>query len=384
MVTPNYNRLYVVSYYTYLSKSVDIDPFISYNISMFDSSVKRIGFCCKYLDPDQTQKPKILKEIQQNYTEKVTTVAWCNRQEKHVAEERMLDLVTHNMQSAYNLVEWVGTKLPAERRMVRLGSNQIPMATEPTWRYLWDDPNNQRILEDGFAKVGQLAKDLDVRISFHPGQFCVLASDKPDVVERSLDEFEYHANMARWMGYGQEFMDMKLNIHISGRLGAEGIINILPKLSPEARNTIAIENDEMCHGLDESLKLEKHLALVLDIHHHWIRDEEYIQADDERIERIIDSWRGVRPTLHYSYSRDEWLPEPSLFESGSRHTTMHDLSSLLDLGCKKQKLRAHSDFYPNEKVNEWALSFFDNFDIQCEAKAKNLASEQLYLQYINT
>ena len=351
---------------------------------MFDSSVKRIGFCCKYLDPDQTQKPKILKEIQQNYTEKVTTVAWCNRQEKHVAEERMLDLVTHNMQSAYNLVEWVGTTLPAERRMVRLGSNQIPMATEPTWRYLWDDANNQRILEDGFAKVGQLAKDLDVRISFHPGQFCDLASDKPDVVERSLDEFEYHANMARWMGYGQEFMDMKLNIHISGRQGAEGIINILPKLSPEARNTIAIENDEMCHGLDESLKLEKHLALVLDIHHHWIRDEEYIQADDERIERIIDSWRGVRPTLHYSYSRDEWLPEPSLFESGSRHTTMHDLPSLLDLGCKKQKLRAHSDFYPNEKVNEWALSFFDNFDIQCEAKAKNLASEQLYLQYINT
>ncbi len=351
---------------------------------MFDPNVKRIGFCCKYLDPDQTQKPKILKEIQQNYTEKVTTVAWCNRQEKHVAEERMLDLVTHNMQSAYNLVEWVGTQLPAERRMVRLGSNQIPMATEPTWRYLWDDANNQRILEDGFAKVGQLAKDLDVRISFHPGQFCVLASDKPDVVERSLDEFEYHANMARWMGYGQEFMDMKLNIHISGRQGYQGIINILPKLSNEARNTIAIENDEMCHGLDESLKLEKHVALVLDIHHHWIRDEEYIQADDERIERIINSWRGVRPTIHYSYSRDEWLPEPSLFESGSRHDTMHKLSDLLDIGCKKQKLRAHSDFYPNKKVNEWALSFIDNFDIQCEAKAKNLASEELYLQYVNT
>ena len=223
---------------------------------------------------------------------------------------------------------------------------------------------------------------MDVRISFHPGQFCVLASDKPDVVERSLDEFEYHANMARWMGYGQEFMDMKLNIHISGRQGYQGIINILPKLSNEARNTIAIENDEMCHGLDESLKLEKHVALVLDIHHHWIRDEEYIQADDERIERIINSWRGVRPTIHYSYSRDEWLPEPSLFESGSRHDTMHKLSDLLDIGCKKQKLRAHSDFYPNKKVNEWALSFIDNFDIQCEAKAKNLASEELSLIHI--
>jgi UV DNA damage endonuclease len=130
----------------------------------------------------------------------------------------------------------------------------------------------------------------------------------------------------------------------------------------------------MCHGLDQSLHLEKHVALVLDIHHHWIRDEEYIQADDDRVKRVIDSWRGVRPTLHYSYSRDEWLPE------GYTHNEKHDINILLEDGSKKQKLRAHSDFYPNTTVNEWALSFWDNFDIQCEAKAKNLASEQLYNQ----
>ena len=53
---------------------------------------------------------------------------------------------------------------------------------------------------------------------------------------------------------------------------------------------------------------------------------------------------------------------------------------LLEAGAKKQKLRAHSDYYPNEEANAWALSFWDQFDIQCEAKAKNLASEQLYLQ----
>jgi UV DNA damage endonuclease len=63
---------------------------------------------------------------------------------------------------------------------------------------------------------------------------------------------------------------------------------------------------------------------------------------------------------------------------------MHDIQSLLDLGCKKQKLRAHSDFYPNEKTNEWALTFWQDFDIQCEAKAKNLASGQLWQQAINS
>jgi UV DNA damage repair endonuclease len=331
------------------------------------------------MDPDQSQKPKILKEKQQRYSERSTTVAWCNRQEKSVAEERLLDIVTHNMQSAYNLVEYVST-LPAERRMVRLGSNQIPMATEPNWRYVFEDPTVVKELEKGFGKIGDLARAEDVRLSFHPGQFTVLASDKPDVVERSIDEFEYHVNMARWMGYGKEFQDFKCNVHISGRQGAQGIIDILPKLSPEARNIMTIENDEMCHGLDESLKLVDHVALVLDIHHHWIRDEEYIQPDDDRVKRVIDSWRGVRPAMHYSYSRDEWLDQSSTIDSNDRHGELQDLSILLETGGKKQKLRAHSDYYPNYDANEWALSFWPDFDIQCEAKAKNLASQQLYKQ----
>lgn len=339
---------------------------------MFDDSIKRIGFCCKYLEEDQTQKPKILKEKQQMYTEKSTTRLWCNNNPDK-AEQKLLDCVEHNMQSAYNLVEYVST-LPENMRMVRLGSNQIPMATEPTWRYVFEDPTVIKELEKGFTKVGDLAREKDVRVSFHPGQFCVLASDKSDVVERSIDEFEYHANLIRWMGFGKEFMDFKCNVHISGRKGYQGIIDILPKLSPEARNTIAIENDEMCWGLDESLKLEKHVALVLDIHHHWIRDEEYIQPNDDRVKRVIDSWRGVRPTLHYSYSRDEWMPE------GFDHDKLHNINILLEHNSKKQKLRAHSDFYPNEKANDWALGFWEDFDIQCEAKAKNLASKQLYEQ----
>ena len=346
---------------------------------MFEQSIQRIGFCCKYMDPDQSQKPKILKEKQQRYSERSTTVAWCNRQEKSVAEERLLDIVTHNMQSAYNLVEYVST-LPAERRMVRLGSNQIPMATEPNWRYVFEDPTVVKELEKGFGKIGDLARAEDVRLSFHPGQFTVLASDKPDVVERSIDEFEYHVNMARWMGYGKQFQDFKCNVHISGRQGAQGIIDILPKLSPEARNIMTIENDEMCHGLDESLKLVDHVALVLDIHHHWIRDEEYIQPDDDRVKRVIDSWRGVRPAMHYSYSRDEWLDQSTTIDSNDRHSELQDLSILLETGGKKQKLRAHSDYYPNYHANEWALSFWPDFDIQCEAKAKNLASQQLYEQ----
>jgi hypothetical protein len=62
--------------------------------------------------------------------------------------------------------------------------------------------------------------------------------------------------------------------------------------------------------------------------------------------------------------------------------TMPDHALLLEQGYKKQKMRAHSNFYWNTAVNEWALSFNDQFDIMCESKGKNLASFELYKQAI--
>jgi len=118
------------------------------------------------------------------------------------------------------------------------------------------------------------------------------------------------------------------------------------------------------------------LPIVLDIHHHWCREGEYIDPSDERVKRVVDSWRGVRPTMHYSYSRNEHLPAE--FD----HNGLPDMQQLLESGHKKQKLRAHSDFYPNQKVNTWALSFHDRFDIMCESKMKNLASKELYEQSV--
>ncbi len=252
--------------------------------------------------------------------------------------------------------------------MVRLSSDILPAYTQEDWSYFWQKPDVREYCARHFASVGKIAKQQDVRISFHPGQFTVLASDNPDIVNRSIAEFEYHIDMARWMGYGKTFQDLKCNIHISGRQGPDGIKRVLPRLTPEARNCLTIENDEMCHGLDASLELVDDVALVLDVHHHWVRTGEYIDPNDDRVKRVIDSWRGVRPTMHYSYSRDEWLP------NGFDHTVRPTMDILLESGHKKQKLRAHSDFYPNRTVNAWALSFLDNFDIMCEAKAKNLAS----------
>jgi UV DNA damage repair endonuclease len=305
-----------------------------------------------------------------------TTMRWL-REHPDEAEQRQWDIMNHNAAAALRMVETVGALRP-ELRMVRLGSEMLQGYTEKDWKAWWQQPDVQAHCERIFAPVGEAARRLDVRLSFHPGQFCVLASDNPDIVNRSIEEFEYHADMARWMGFGRTFQDFKINVHISGRQGPAGIRAALPRLSPEARNCITIENDEMSWGIDASLELANDLALVLDIHHHWIRTGEYIQAKDDRVKRIRDSWRGARrPVIHYSVSREDLLVDHDA-------DVLPDMESLLNQGYKKAKLRAHSDFYWNRAVNEWAATFSQDFDIQCESKGKNLARDAFAAQHVIT
>ena len=330
---------------------------------------KRIGFACKWIDrPDQVDGIKATDDAKQ-YNTGATTVAWLNRQSRDVAEQKLWDLMVSNIIATEKLVEKVGNLEP-HLRMVRLSSDILPVYTHADFRDFWRRADVVRYLESGFRKLGELARNRNVRLSFHPGQFTVLASDNGDIVQRSIEEFEYHADMVRWMGYGKSFQDFKINVHIAGRAGPAGIKAVLPRLSSEARNSITIENEENAWGLDSTLKLAKDCALVLDIHHHWCREGEYIQSTDDRVLRVIESWRGVRPTLHYSISREDVLVNHCA-------KTAPDYKTLLESGHKKAKLRAHSNFYWNEPVNEWALSFLETHDIMCESKAKNLASAKL-------
>jgi UV damage endonuclease UvdE len=329
---------------------------------------QRIGFACKFSTLDPKKGAISVPEL--NTT--TTTVAWLNRQSQDVAEQRLWDIMVHNVKSIRNLVERVGS-LEHNLRMVRISSDILPVYTESSWCYFWQRSDVRNYAERHFAEVGRIARERDVRLSFHPGQFTVLASDNPDSVNRSIEEFEYHATMARWMGYGQQFQDFKINVHISGRLGAQGVRDAYNRLSTEARNCLTIENEEMSHGISDCLSLADLVPIVLDIHHHWIREGEYICPNDARVGRVVDSWRGVRPVIHYSISREDVLP-------GHCVNTLPNHALLLEQGHKKQKLRAHSDFYWNTEANLWALTFLDQFDIMCESKCKNLASFALYEQ----
>jgi UV DNA damage endonuclease len=327
---------------------------------------KRIGFACKWAEINKKGEIASVEGLNTGGT----TLAWAKRNNRSLVEEKIIDVAKQNILNTHALVKKVAA-LPEPLRMLRITSDMFSFYTHEDYRDFWKSNDVQTSLARWMAPIGETARQNNVRLSFHPDQFVVLASDRPDVVENSIREFEYHVDMARWMGYGKSFQDFKINVHISGRRGPQGIIEVLGKLSPEARNSITIENDENCWGVDSSLELQKHCALVLDIHHHWIRTGEYIHPTDDRCLRIIDSWRGVRPVIHYSVSREDCLV-------GHDANTLPIRDTLVAAGHNKQKLRAHSDYFWNKAVNDWALTFCNSFDIMCESKGKNLASFKLY------
>lgn len=334
-------------------------------------TVKRLGFCCKWIDNASQVNGIKPKDDAKKFNAGSTTVAWLNRQSRSVAEDKLWSLMQQNISSVYHLVEKVGT-LKNELRMVRISSDILPVYTEPNWRYFWQRLDVQAYAERSFFQVGELARKLDVRLSFHPGQFCCIVSDKPDVVDRSIEELEYHTDMIRWMGYGKKFQDFKCNVHLSGRLGVAGFDSAWRQMSPELRNCLTLENDEYQRNINELIELKDKVAIVLDIHHHFISEGEYIAATDERIKHILDSWRGVRPVVHYSQSREEYISAYS--------DCVPEMKMLLE-HTKRAKLRAHSDFYNNPHINAWALTHLKWADLMAESKSKNLGSLQLFNQW---
>jgi UV damage endonuclease UvdE len=329
---------------------------------MFNQNIKRIGFACKI----QTEHDKADPTL----NTKSTTISYLARQTPDAARSKLWGLVDHNLNAFYRQLKYVA-KLPPELRMFRITSDLFPAYTHEDYMPFYFESDVVAKISAHLSMCGNFAREHDIKLSFHPGQFCVLASEQDQVVENSITEFEYHCDLIRYMGYGKQFQDFKCNVHIGGKQGPDGIKRALKRLSPEARNCLTIENAEFTWGLDASLELVDHCALVLDIHHHWINSGEYIQPSDPKFQRVIESWRGVRPTIHYSVSREDILVD---------HDTQvrPDLKQLKSLGFTSAKLRAHSDYYWNQPVNSWALSFLDYADIMCESKQKNLASQELY------
>ena len=310
---------------------------------------------------------------------KTTTVTSFSKLKPSAKVDKMTDLVHGNITSLQNVLTWIST-LPDTQRMFRISSDILPLYSHECAKPVYDEVEIRNMIETGFSQIGEFARLHDIRLSMHPGQYCVLNSVNRESFVHAVDEFEYHSRLMEMMGYdtGWHPHGASINVHIGGKEGGiENFLKGVNTLSATAQNLITVENDEYSYGLDDLMAVSDKVAIVLDIHHEWIfSGGKYIQPDDARVEVVKDSWRGVRPLGHLSTSRENVLRN-------------HDVSQLpkfdvlRDNGFNLRDLRGHSDDCWNTAVNEWAISHLSWMDIEVEAKNKNLASQTLYKQFKN-
>lgn len=197
----------------------------------------------------------------------------------------------------------------------RVNSQILPLKTHPQLGYeIADLPDGDEVIRR-LEYCGSFARESDLRTCFHPDQFVVLNSRRPEVVEGSIRELEYQAEVAEWIG-----ADV-LNIHGGGSFGNKhealaAFAKNLRRLSTRARSRLTVENDDTTYTPRDLLPLceSSRIPLVYDVHHHRCLpdgldiDEATRRAvatwDREPMFHVsspIEGWQGPRPQRHHDF-----------------------------------------------------------------------------------
>jgi UV DNA damage endonuclease len=186
----------------------------------------------------------------------------------------------------------------------RINSQILPIKTHPTCGYDVDDlPESDEIIRR-FKKCGTFVRKHKLRTCFHPDQFVVLNSLRPDVVENSVQELEYQAEVAEWVG-----ADV-VNIHGGGAYGDKQkalatFARNLNRLSRRVRSRLTVENDDKTYTPADLLPICKveGLPLVYDVHHHRCNRDGL--TVEEATEQAIATW-DREPLFHISSPIHSW------------------------------------------------------------------------------
>jgi UV DNA damage endonuclease len=249
-------------------------------------------------------------------------------------------------------------------RMYRMASGLVPYGSHP------EMPEFHGQVEECAAELGELgerARAAGLRLSFHPGQYAVLNSEREEVRAAAALDFELQGAVLDAMGLGPEAVVVT---HVGGGAGGrEAALGRFEEglglLGDAARARLVVENDDNLFGLSDVLELHRRtgLRVVWDNLHHFCHDPDRIPVA-EALRLALATWeKGTTPKIHYSSPRTD--TEERKKKVGRR----------VERSTALPQLKAHADLID-------PIGFADflagpaaglDFDLLLEAKAKDLA-----------
>ncbi len=243
-----------------------------------------------------------------------------------------------------NLEEILKYNIKNNIHFYRLSSKIIPLATKKEVEFDYIEPYRKY-----YNRLGKLISKNNIRIDFHPDQFCVLNSINKDVVDNSIEILKYHYKILDVLG----IKDKILVLHIGSNVfGKEKSLNrfirnfkLLPKY---LQQSIAIENDDKVFTIEDCLYLSKKLDIpvILD-YHHFMCNHDDININ-HFLNDIVSSWKGKIPKMHFSSPKNN----------------------------TKKEIRSHHDYINSDDFISFLklIEIYDyDIDIMIEAKKKDVA-----------
>ena len=263
------------------------------------------------------------------------------------------------------LAEIFGYLRKHQIHMYRMSSDLAPYATHPTM------PQFHTMVRDSaqdLAMLGRLAREADIRLSFHPSQFIVLNSESEELTRKSMADLDSQAEMLDRMECGPEAI---LVVHVGGAYGdrssgRERWIQTWSQLSEPVRRRLVLENDDIRYSSADVLAIHEQTGVkcVFDYQHHWCFNPEGLPIV-ETLKKFLSTWpEGVRPKMHFSCARTEMRE----LKRRNRKTNK------IELVLQPPIWTGHADYNNPFETIIWlrTIAHLDT-DIMLESKAKDLS-----------
>ena len=208
--------------------------------------------------------------------------------------EKLDRVIVSNLKSLEEIIYY---NIKNNIHFYRMSSKIIPLATKSDVKF--DYINKYKSYYD---KIGKMISDYDMRVDFHPDQFCVLNSVKSDVVSASIDILKYHYSLLEALGIKNKILVLHVGSNSFGKDNSiRRFINNFNKLPKYLKKCIAIENDDKVFSVSDVLEISKNtgVPVILDYHHHLCNKSDFSFED------IFNSFNNMKVKMHFSSSKNK-------------------------------------------------------------------------------
>jgi UV DNA damage endonuclease len=235
----------------------------------------------------------------------------------------------------------------------RFSSDLFPLLTYGPADVRMDDLPQSEQINGAMDDIRSFLFESGVRVSTHPDQFNVLASDNEDALERTVRELNFQSWFMDRIGCPADH-NSPINLHINSNKGSrdevvDRLLRGMDRLDENCRGRIVFENDDKASSWSVRLLLvhmhrRTGVPITFDFLHHRCHPDGLSEGD--ALALCHATWKGITPLFHYSESREGTNP------------------------------RAHAD-YPSEKPETYGLDFDLDFEFKMKDRAIDLYESSL-------